>query len=223
MPIGYPIADAVILQAHEWYMAEPERTLTEASRRLGIHPSTLGRRCQLLGLAVKPMGGIKPVITDELLREAHEWYMAEPQRRLCDTTRHSGISATTLKRGWRRLGLGGKPSGGRRGRQAPRGATTYETVLAAYRAGATVDELTVRYGLLTPAVLGILQSAGESCAECGILFRETDDGIALSGGRLVCQDCVDVWGLPVESWERASRQYVSDYAEMGACYALMAV
>ncbi len=223
MPTGQPIDDATIIQAHEWYMAEPRRTLPQAGERYGIHPSTLGARCKRLGLAVKPKGAPPPSVSDNRLREAHTWYMAEPQRRLCDTTRRFGVSTSTLKKGWKRLGLRGKPSGGRRGRTAPRRATTYETVLAAYRDGATVDDLTMHYELLTPAVLEILQSAGESCAECGILFRETEDGIAVSGGRRICQDCVDVWGLPVERWEREPRQYVSDYAEMGTAYALMAV
>ena len=223
MLTGQPIDDATILQAHEWYMAEPERTFVDAGKRYDLHPATLGVRCKRLGLAVKPRGGPPPSVSDNRLRGAHTWDMAEPQRRLCDTTRQFDVSATTLKRGWKRLGLDAKPSGGRRGRSAPRRATTYETILAAYRAGATVDDLTMHYELLTPAVLEILQSAGESCAECGILFRETEDGIALSGGRRVCQDCIDVWGLPVDGWVKEPRQYVSDYAEMGTAYALMAV
>ncbi len=155
-----------------------------------------------------------------VIHAAYTWYMAEPERRIEDAARRYALPATTLADRFRRAGL---PAKAQHRREAVRCTlprpVAEQRALEAYRAGTPAEELGPRFGLGTQAVLRLLQDAGESCAHCGILFRETADGIALSAGRRVCQDCVQVYGLSVERWEREPVDLVSDYAELAGCYA----
>ena len=80
-------------------------------------------------------------VPSSVIHQAHEWYMARPERRREDVAQRYGFSAGTFSRYGRALGLGLKAVGGSHSRTGARRPTTYQTVLAAYRAGESVVDL----------------------------------------------------------------------------------
>lgn len=159
-------------------------------------------------------------VPSSVIHQAHEWYMAAPERRIADAAKRFGVSTAALGARFREAGLAAKPRRWEQVRPSPLPrAVLHRAVIDAYRAGAAAEELGPRFGLHSTTVLHLLEEAGEACASCGILFREDVGGIAVSGGSQVCQDCATVYGLSVERWEREPVDVVSDYLELAACYA----
>lgn len=143
-------------------------------------------------------------LTDDEVRQAWEWYQAEPGRTWREAAAHFHRDRGWLKRRAAALGL---PSRRRyldaEGRaNGPR--MTYQRVVDAYRAGQSVRDLARSYDLWPELVLDILRSAGELCARCEILLARNEPyGIAvLATGDRVCQECVEESGCEVERWER---------------------
>ena len=155
-----------------------------------------------------------PRISDDRIREAYQWYMEKPSRSVREAARHAEIGESAFLRGCLDLGLPRK----QRIRVSRR--TTYQEVIDAYRSGMGFSELVSEFHLYSERVLAILKDAGETCPRCEILLRETEPfGIAvLKTGERMCQDCVEEGGYPVEHWEKAPVERVTDYAELAACY-----
>ena len=153
--------------------------------------------------------------TDDLVRGAHTWYMAEPGRSSSEVAVLFGLNRRTFGLRVRALGLPMK-SLGRAGTDRYR-VPTYQRVLAAYRAGGHVTAMCDAYHVTEEALYEILRDAGEACVRCGILLRATaPEGVAvLSTGDRVCQACVEEAGYPVARWEREPVEMVTEYAEIG--------
>jgi len=157
-------------------------------------------------------------LTDALLvREAWEWYQAEPARRWRETGKHFGIPYEALRQWARMMELPSKEWG-----HAPRvrPVMTYERILQAYREGASVEQIAAEYDQFPGHILDVLRDAGEVCARCGILHaRNAPFGVAmLASGERVCQECVEEAGYTVERWEREPVSVVKDAAELSDVY-----
>jgi len=164
---------------------------------------------------------VRRAISEEAAREAHAWYMAESFRTLAQAATQYGLNRESLRLKAHTLDLPMKARGPEKnGPDRPK-CTSYNGILEAYRAGTSVEKLSIRLGLRADAIVEILRAGGEACARCKVLLREhTPYGIAvLANGRRVCQECVEEAHYQVVRWDRPPVEIVRDYCEISDVYA----
>lgn len=192
------LSDDQVREAWRWCSESRLRTWDEAARPYGVKGDTLRRRANRLGLfSAYRLSGL----TDDVAREAWEWYQAQPERSIRACERNLGVSRDSLEARWERMGLPKKGYRPRQMREADK--MVYDRVLEEYRAGALVQDIAASCGIAPQSVLDILEAAGEVCARCRILLARNDGlGIAvLPTGERVCQECVDEARYQVVRWD----------------------
>ena len=164
---------------------------------------------------------VRRAISDDAAREAHAWYMAEPFRTLAQAATQYGLNRESLRLKAHALGLPMKARGPEKDALGRPRCIVYDGVLEAYRAGMSVEKLSIRRGLRADAIVEILRASGEACARCKVLLRKHEPyGIAvLANGRRVCQECVEEAHYRVLRWDRPPVEIVRDYCEISNVYA----
>jgi hypothetical protein len=76
----------------------------------------------------------------------------------------------------------------------------YEDVLRDHEAGLGVRALAARHGLPLAVVREILDDAGRTCRDCGIILSECGEGVAETACGQVCQTCAETRGREVLRW-----------------------
>jgi len=160
-------------------------------------------------------------ISDDAVREAYAWYVAEPFRTLAQAATQYGVNRESLRLKAHKLGLPMKARGPEKDAMARPKCVVYGGILEAYRAGMSVEKLSIRRGLRADAIIEILRAGGEACARCKVLLREHKPyGIAvLADGKRVCQECVEEAHYRVLRWDRPPVEIVRDYCEISNIYA----
>jgi len=161
------------------------------------------------------------VISEEAAREAHAWYMAEPFRTLAQAATQYGMNRESLRLKAHALGLPMKARGPEKDVVGRPKCIVYDGILEAYRAGISVEKLSIRRGIRADAIVEILRAGGEACARCKVLLRKHEPyGIAvLANGRRVCQECVEEAHLEVLRWDRPPVEIVWDFCDLSDVYA----
>ena len=164
---------------------------------------------------------VRRAISDDAAREAHAWYMAEPFRTLAQAATQYGLNRESLRLKAHKLGLPMKARGPEKNAMARPKCVVYAGILEAYRAGTSVEKLSIRRELRADVIVEILRAGGEACARCKVLLREHKPyGIAvLADGKRVCQECVEEAHYRVLRWDRPPVEIVRDYCEISNIYA----